>query len=46
MAQEFLHGADIIGGFEEMGGEAVTQSVTAPGLCEMCFTRGPLDGPL
>jgi hypothetical protein len=43
MAEEFLDGADIVAGFEEVGGEAVTEGMAAYFFREMGVDDGSLD---
>jgi hypothetical protein len=44
--EQFLHGADIRAGFEQVGGEAVPQRVAADGLRNVCPARRAPDGSL
>lgn len=40
MPEEFLHGTDVIAGFEQMGREGMTQRMTVHLLADSGFTRG------
>jgi hypothetical protein len=46
MAEEFLDSADVVAGFEEMGGEAVAKGVARSGLGEARPDDGFVDGSL
>jgi len=46
VAEEFLDRADVVAGFEEVGGEGVAQRVAACGLGDACVAHGGLDGAL
>ena len=42
----FLHGADVVTSFKQMGGKAVTKSMTTPVLGNLGFAQRLLDGLL
>jgi hypothetical protein len=46
VAEKFLDRPDIVAGLQEMGGEAMSQGVTARGLRDAGFPDGLLDRPL
>lgn len=46
VAEEFLDGADVVAGHEEMGRETVAEGVRAHLLCNLCFPCGVSDGAL
>ena len=46
VAEEFLDGADVVAGFEQVGGEAVTEGVTAGGFDDAAGFDGGMDGAL
>jgi hypothetical protein len=46
MAEQLLHGTDIIACFQQTGGEAMSKSVTAARLGDTCLPYCPLDGSL
>ncbi len=46
MSQEFLNGPNVIAFFEEMGGKAMPEGMTARRLCNPSGLNGALDGIL
>jgi len=46
VAEEFLDGADVVAGFEQVGGEAVAQRVAGGGFGELGAQAGVADGLL
>lgn len=46
MPEQFLDGADIFAGFEEVGGKAVAEGVTGDFLGDAAFADGGGDGGL
>lgn len=46
MAEEFLDGADIVAGFEEMGGEGVAKGVATDGFGDLGELDSGADGAL
>ena len=42
MAKQFLYGADVLSGLQEMGGETMSQRVASPALSS-CLAHGRLD---
>lgn len=46
VAEQLLDGADVVAGFEEVGGEGVAEGVAADALGELCGERCLADGTL
>jgi hypothetical protein len=46
VAEEFLDGADIVAGFEEMGGEGVAEGMATDGFGDLGELDGGADGAL
>jgi len=46
MPEEFLHGADVVAGFQQMGGETVAQRMATRELDDPGQAHGILDRPL
>ena len=46
MAQQLLHGADVIAGFKQVGGEGVAEGMTAGILVDSGLQHGLFDRPL
>jgi hypothetical protein len=46
VAEEFLHGADVVAGLKQMGGERMAQGMATRRFGNSRIPNGPLDGPL
>ena len=46
VAEELLDGADVVAGFEQMGGKTVAQGVAGGGFRDACFQNGSAEGAL
>ena len=46
MAEQFLHGEDVIAVLDEVGGEGMTKGMATDAFLEACFSGGFFDGAL